>query len=278
MKRFNLSALTVLCGAASLSVSVSFAQAPDVGIEYVTNGATPDAFSGTSQFSQNCFISIFGANLSNSSRSWAAADFVNGALPTSLDGVSVTVNGKRASLSYISPGQLNVLTPVDNSVGPVTVQVTNNGRTASVRMNLVKYSPGLFVWNGQWVVATHTDFTGIAPVGTFSGYSSSPAKPGEIVILWGTGLGPTNPPLPSGVLPNAAAYVTDPVTVNFGSLSVPAMAVAISPGLAGIYQVAVQVPASVTVDTKVSVTIGGVTSNSMWLSMGNSAGGGGGKK
>lgn len=42
-----------------------------------------------------------------------------------MDGVSVTVNNKPAFVYYISPSQVNILTPPDAIQGPVQVKVTN---------------------------------------------------------------------------------------------------------------------------------------------------------
>jgi hypothetical protein len=83
------------------SVSVTLVvQAPQatVNITAVANGAS---------FQAGCvsatWISILGANLSQTIRTWQDSDFVNGLLPTSLDGVSVTINGRAAYVGYIKP-------------------------------------------------------------------------------------------------------------------------------------------------------------------------------
>src|SRR5271168_4418788 len=61
----------------------------------------------------NTWVEVKGLNLSKAgdSRIWQGSDFVNGQLPVSLDGVSVTVGGKSAYVYYISPTQVNILTP-----------------------------------------------------------------------------------------------------------------------------------------------------------------------
>jgi uncharacterized protein (TIGR03437 family) len=59
-------------------------------------------------------------------RAWMGSDFVNGQMPTQLGRVSVAVNGKPAYVYYISPAQLNILTPPDALTGPVNVVVTSN--------------------------------------------------------------------------------------------------------------------------------------------------------
>jgi hypothetical protein len=77
------------------------------------------------------WVSIFGTNLSGKSREWVDGDFVGGnRLPTSLEGVRVNINGRAAFVSYVSPGQLNVLAPDDSAVGPVTVEVINSAGQA----------------------------------------------------------------------------------------------------------------------------------------------------
>ena len=66
-----------------------------------------------------------GANLARAgdSRTWTAGDFIIG-MPTSLDGVGVTVNGTRAYVSYISPTQINFLTQPGPLSGPVRQRCT----------------------------------------------------------------------------------------------------------------------------------------------------------
>ncbi|MGH9664795.1 MAG: hypothetical protein ACRD9L_10260, partial [Bryobacteraceae bacterium] len=77
---------------------------------------------------QASWIAITGSNLSGPSiRTWRPDEIVNGALPTVLDGVSVKVNGRPAPVYYISPTQINALSPDDDSVGIVPVEVTING-------------------------------------------------------------------------------------------------------------------------------------------------------
>ena len=84
------------------------------------------------------------------------------------------------------------------------------------------------------------------------------AKPGDVLILWGTGFGPTTPSVPAGiVVPSAAPTATLPA-VTIGGVNVPVLGAALSPGLAGVYQVAIQVPAGIPPgDALLKATIGG---------------------
>jgi hypothetical protein len=76
------------------------------------------------------WITVRGLNLSGATRTWRDSDLIGNALPTELDGVRVTVNGKAAHVYYISPTQLNVLSPEDATIGPVDVRVVNGGERA----------------------------------------------------------------------------------------------------------------------------------------------------
>jgi len=116
---------------------------------------------------------------------------VNNQMPTQLDHVSVTVNGKNAYVEYISPGQVNILTPPDTVTGPVQVQLTNNGVTAaSFTAQEQSISPSFFIFPDSYVAAVHLPSNGylIGPATLYPG-SSTPAKPGETIVLYTNGFG-----------------------------------------------------------------------------------------
>jgi uncharacterized protein (TIGR03437 family) len=234
-----------------------------------TPAGTPAVFSAINaasysiQVAPNAWISIFGANLSATSRSWASGDFVANKLPTRLDGVSVAVNGNPAYLSYISPGQINAMFPDDGSTGPVTVQVTNSqGTSGTLAVQKATYSPALFrlgVEQGNYVIAQTTDnmLVGNSTIRYDLGSSSQvrEARPGEIVTLYGTGFGPTNPPLASDTLVGAYAQLASPVTFRIGG----AVAQVEWAGMigSGLYQFNVQIPAVAGGDMTIVAEIAG---------------------
>jgi uncharacterized protein (TIGR03437 family) len=98
------------------------------------------------------WVMIRGTNLANTSpgRTWHTDEIVNGKLPTSLDGVSVTINGKPAFVEYISPTQINVQAPSETAVGTVDVVVTNNGApsVAGGHAQLQTVAPAFFAYPG----------------------------------------------------------------------------------------------------------------------------------
>jgi uncharacterized protein (TIGR03437 family) len=126
-------------------------------------------------------------------------------------------------------------------------------------------SPAFFLWSGKYVVATRPDFSLAAGAGLFQGIGTVPAKPGDTIILWGTGFGATNPAVAPGVLPpmNQVASVAGAVTVTIGNTAATVLGAALAPGNPGLYQIAVQVPGSVPDgDLAVVAQVSGIQSSS----------------
>jgi len=234
---------------------------PAIAENGIVNGASFQA-----GIVSNAWLSIFGTNLSSITDSWANA-IVNGSLPTSLDGVSVIVGGEPAYISYISPTQINALAP---NVGPgvVSVTVTNSSGASSPVTGIAQIAqPAFFQW-GNYAVATHQDYSLAVKNGAISGVTTVPAAPGEVIILWGTAFGPTSPPAPVGSeVPSGVTYNTaDRVTVTVGSTAATVYGAALSPGYAGLYQVAIQIPTSLADgDYPVIATVSGQSSPSTTL-------------
>ncbi|HEY4359599.1 MAG TPA: IPT/TIG domain-containing protein [Bryobacteraceae bacterium] len=233
-------------------------QPPTISLNGVVNGA-----SFQPGIVANSWVTIQGANLAPKTDDWSNS-IVNGALPTSLDGVSVSMGGKPAYIYYISSGQLNVLAP-DLAPGSVAVTVTNGGVTsAAVNVTASLYGPAFFPWPGSQPVATRQDYSYAVKPGTFGKATTTvAAKPGEVIILWGTGFGPTFPAAPVGVaVPATGGYTTASApTVSINNLPATVYGGALAPGAAGLYQIAIQVPGTLADgDWPIQTSIGGVTS------------------
>jgi uncharacterized protein (TIGR03437 family) len=213
----------------------------------------------------NSLATIQGTNLASVTDNWNAA-LAGGQLPTSLDGVTVLFSGKPAYLTYISPTQINLLVP-DVSAGNVSVVVTNNGITPTGLFNTPSTlnGPAFFIWPGNQAVATRQDYSYAAMSGTFTGLTTVAAKPGDVLILWGTGFGPTTPATPVGIpVPGDKTYLAAaPPTVTINNQNATVYGAALAPGYAGLYQVAIQVPTSLADgDWPIVATVGGVPSPS----------------
>jgi len=237
--------------------------APAITAANITNGA-----SGSSAIAPNTWMTIKGANLAETTRTWNAGDFVSGALPTEIDGVSVSISGAPAYVYYVSPTQLNVLTAADlPTSGTVTVTIHNNGLTSgSASIPVQALAPAFFPSSdGKHVAATHADGSIVGPAGTTG---ETPAKPGETIVLYGTGFGPTSPAIPNGMqVTTALLLVTEP-TISIGGTNVPvAFGGLTGPGL---YQFNVMVPATApNGDVPVSAQLGALTTPSLAIPVQN---------
>ena len=200
------------------------------------------------KLSPGTWVSIYGTSLSSTTREWRADDFVNGKLPVMLDGVSVTIDGKAAVVAFVSPLQINVLAPDDPATGLAPVQVKNTLGASDSALTLQQTaSPAFFQFptaTANYVAGTHANGAYLAgPELNRQGTSGTPAKPGETIVLYGTGFGATQPPISATALvpsPLPLARVED-LRVRIGGLDAAiAYAGLISPGL---YQFNVVVPA-----------------------------------
>jgi uncharacterized protein (TIGR03437 family) len=240
------------------SVNLTVNPPPQIApsISAVQNGA-----SFLPGFSQGSWITIKGTNLAGTTRIWTGADFVGNNLPTQLDGVGATVDGKPAYVYYVSPTQLNVLAPADAAQGPVQVQATYAGQTsASVSAVESTFSPAMFMFGplGQkYVAAVRSDGQYIGPTNLYPG-ATVPAQAGNIILLYGTGFGPTNPPTNFGQTFAGAPPTANTVTCTIGGVYTNVQfAGLVAPGE---YQINIVVPSGLpSGDNLVVLTVGGVT-------------------
>ncbi|HTX39081.1 MAG TPA: DUF4082 domain-containing protein [Bryobacteraceae bacterium] len=211
-----------------------------------TIGGVSNAASAQLGVAAGTFASIYGTNFAPAgfSDNWGNNNaIVNGQLPATLDGVSVDIGGTPAYVAAVTPDQINVLAP-NLGTGSIEVTVTTAaGASAPFAVTADALQPAFFVWPGNAAVATHLDYSIAVKNGTFQTPTVA-AKPGEVIILWGTGFGPTTPAAPSGQLVPSGLYGVDGVAVTVGGLAAQVYSVALSPGMAGLYQVAIQVPGS----------------------------------
>jgi len=211
--------------------------APIITADSVLNGA-----SFLPAIAPNTWVTIKGGNLSATVRVWDSDDFEGTALPTDIDSVGVTVNGLKAYVEYVSPTQLNVLMPVGTpTTGTVQVQTYSFGLTsAAVTVPVQAAAPAFFIQSdGKHVVATHADGSLIGPTGTTG---ATPAAPGETVVVYGTGFGPTSPAAPEGQeITTALPLATTPTVTCNGT---PVQVVFAGLTYAGLFQINVIMPTS----------------------------------
>ena len=184
---------------------VTFLQQAGPNILHPLITAAGNAASFLEGLSSGAWLTIGGFGMADRTAVWFS-EIAQGAtaLPTSLAGVTVRINGREGHPSFVSPTQINVLAPDDPTVGRVAVEVKGPGGHSN-RFDAYKrdISPELFRYvprEGRHPAAVATDGALIGPAGLFRTVTTRPAIPGEAIQLFGNGFGQTIPPTPTGEL------------------------------------------------------------------------------
>ncbi len=187
----------------------------------------------TNPIAPNEVIALFGSGLAAST-----AGAANVPLPTSLGGVQVTINGVACPLFYVSPTQIEALVPQAitpaNNIYYATVVVVNNSVPSNPVTVYTSYtSPGVFSAGGNAIgpaAAQHGNFSLIT--------AANPAKIGETIILYASGLGTVTPAVAdgAGAPSNPPSTITDQDVVDFSGTNANIVFGGLTPGLVGLYQ------------------------------------------
>jgi uncharacterized protein (TIGR03437 family) len=192
-----------------------------------------NAEGGVATIAPNSWVEIKGSSLgpAGDTRIWQSPDFVNNQLPTSLDGVSVKVNGVPAYVYYISPTQVNILTPPNAISGSVPVQVSDNGVVgANFMVQAQALSPSFFIFGGgPYIAATHVNGSYLGPTSLYPGLTT-PAQPGETIVMYANGFGSTSTPVVSGSETQSGTLSPMPVITIGGVAATVTFAGLVAPG------------------------------------------------
>ena len=169
-------------------------QTPSIATGGVLNGAS---FQKGVPVTPGSLITIFGTALASKT---AAADTIP--LSTSLGGVTVQfVNGSTttpAPMLFANGSQINAQVPWELVPGSVNVVVTNNGVSSQPASVMVgPFSPGVFSSNGL-AIAENQDGTLAWAAGSVAGLTTHPAKPGDVITIYATGLGAVDSSIKDG--------------------------------------------------------------------------------
>jgi len=164
-------------------------------------------------------------------------------MPFTLGGVKVLINGRSAPIYYVSSGLVSAIVPYATTGTVASVQVINGSGGSDIRTVRVKNgTPGIYMTltnNTLYAIAQHVQDNSYATI-----TPQNPARPGETILLYLTGLGDVSPPIPDGVpapsdpLSHATGDVTavvdgEQATVGFAGLT---------PTIVGLYAMTVTIP------------------------------------
>jgi uncharacterized protein (TIGR03437 family) len=181
-------------------------------------------------------------------------------LPTVLGGtgVRVLINNIPANIYYVSPTQVNLLVPTSLIAGPAVLQLVVDALAGpAIPIMLQTAAPGFFQSDATTIIGIHVDGSTIT--------AASPAVPGETVVLFASGLGPTNPAAIPDQIPQTAASVTpmSSFSMLINGVAVDPQSIlyaGVVPTFAGLFQINVQLPATVTANPQIQIGYAGTLS------------------
>ena len=214
--------------------------------------------------------SAFGSNLSIGTESSAGAN----PLPFTLASSSFQIGGQAVPLFYASPSQVNLQIPwelagqTQASVTATVGGVASNQQT----MSLAPFAPGIFTLNGAGTGQGAVLIRGTAQLAApLSVPGSRPARPGEFIEIYGTGLGAVSNQPTTGAAAQASplSLTSTTPTVTIGGVFAQVSFSGLAPGAVGLYQVNVQVPGGAPAGDAVPVviSIGDATSNAVTIAV-----------
>jgi uncharacterized protein (TIGR03437 family) len=212
-------------------------------------------------FAPNSAMAVFGTGLARSTHVLAADDLVGGSLPVEMNFVRVYVQDQPVPLLFVSAGQVNFLMSSVQLPGVVRIRVVTEGVTGpEVTVTLVDAAPALFTLSEGYTIATNAAGKVLS--------ADAPAKSGDIIVLYLTGLGITSPNPKPGEIPVAAAQMVSPSTVKItlGGKAVDPILIkyaGLTPGSAGLYQINLEVPAGTGTDPEIRVAAGDQSSGGL---------------
>ena len=221
-----------------------------------TNGIV-NAASFATRISPGALATVFGSNFALTN---AGAQTP---LPTSVQGVSVNVNGQLAPVLYVTSTQVNFQVPWEAALGPATITVAvNGGASNAVTVNVLGAAPGLFSSSSGQAIVQNSDYTLNGP--------SNPAKAGSTIMAYLSGSGTVSPAVADGAAApsNTLVYLNSASSATIGSSTAQVSFAGLAPGFVGLVQMNIVVPSDLpTGNYPLTVTIGGETSNPATISL-----------
>jgi len=247
------------------------------------NGATITSVNNAAGF-QNQFVSpcslatIFGTGLADNIQG-VVASFIE-PLPT-VANVSVTFNGVTAPILDVANenGQESVSVQVPCELSTLTLPATvsmvvtvNNYASPAFNVSVAEYSPGIFQAFDPYDGVLRAVL--VRPDGSFVSAVNNPARRGEVIRMWVTGLGPTSPALftnefdplvpdANGNLVPQMLAVQASLVVGVNNSGVSVISANYAYGMVGVYEVDFEVPASTTPGSNVPFAIAVVEGNNL---------------
>ena len=195
--------------------------------------AVTNAADYTPTLAPGMIAALFGANMAD-----APAYPSGSTLPTTLNGVSVTVNGNLSPLFYVSPTQIDFQVPFEVAAGTANLVVTVAGHQSnSLQCVVAPFSLGIFQAGGGYGAIQNPDHA--------QNSAQKPAASSSVIVVYVTGIGVTDTHVADGAAGPASppARFAGTPTATIGDADAPVQFVGLTPGFVGLGQANIQVPA-----------------------------------
>ena len=236
----------------------TYTQPPVIGGGAVVNAAS---FVSQAPLAPGSLITLFGSQLAEGQGSASSLP-----LPVSLAGSSILFAGQSAPLLFASGGQVNAIVPYGLAVNTPQQVVVSRSNSISVPQSVIlaAAAPGIFTVNasgqGQGIIVG-VDANGKQPIAD----ANNPVTAGQVIVIYCTGLGEVNPPVPTGTAApfTQISRTVEPISVTVGGMRANVSFSGLTPGFVGLYQVNTTVPSGVAPGNQVPVTLIGAGQQSM---------------
>src|SRR5205823_1191703 len=152
---------------------------PVIDTDGVVNAAS---FTSAAPLAPGSLVAIFGGRLTQ-----GLASATNLPLPITLAGSTILIGGREAPLLYASDRQVNAVVPYGIAANSAQQAVATRGSSISVPqpVTIAPAAPGVFTLDGKQGIAVDVNASGNqTPVDT-----AHPAKAGDVLVIYCTGLG-----------------------------------------------------------------------------------------
>jgi uncharacterized protein (TIGR03437 family) len=198
---------------------------------------------------------------------WTAEIASQGELPSELSGVRVRVGAVNAYVVHVSARRVNILLPASLASGMVDVELSTPKGVCTASLKVGSLAPGLFTHrirgknHAAAVFAASTEPIYVGPLGALPGESTRPARAGDIIQFYGSGMGPTNPLWPDGTAFGSPVPTADPSAFRASVDGIQAPVLYASMVRPGLFQINIEVPTGLSSGAKsVVVEVSGFAS------------------
>jgi uncharacterized protein (TIGR03437 family) len=227
----------------SVTVPVMFVFGASTSGTAITKVVNPATFQATA--ASGMALTVIGTNLAGATDTYSTSPLTY----SPVHGVTATVNGAPAPITYLSPTQINLQIPYEAGAGWAVVGINNNGQIAGFQFQISPSAPGIYVDGNGAIVPKST------------------AKAGDVVTVLVNGAGEVSPAqrtafaYAANTAPASLAKPVLPITVTVGGVRAFVQFVGLQPLTYGTTQVAFIVPSGAPSGVQpVVVTVGGVKS------------------